>query len=68
MKSTVIGVVSFFMWLVVLISIAIGWSGWGIIGAVGGFLIGCSFTGLWFLLVSINENLEKLVLLNRSTT
>lgn len=65
MKDLVISVVSFFVWLVLVISTFVGFglgsaSGHGVLGAIAGFVLGCFSAGLWFLLTSIHEKLTIL--------
>lgn len=63
MKDFVISVVSFFVWLMLIISTFVGFgmgtaSGHEVLGAIAGFGIGCFSAGFWFLLTSINEKLS----------
>jgi hypothetical protein len=65
MKDLVISVVSFFVWLVLVISTFVGFglgsaSGHGVLGAIAGFALGCFSAGFWFLLTSIHEKLSIL--------
>ncbi|ELS43607.1 hypothetical protein [Pseudomonas syringae] len=65
MKDIVISVVSFFVWLMLVISTLVGFglgsaSGHEILGAIAGFGIGCFSAGFWFLLTSIHDKLSVL--------
>lgn len=65
MKDIVISVVSFFVWLMLVISTAAGFGlgsvyGHGVLGAIVGFALGCFSAGFWFLLISIHEKLSIL--------
>jgi hypothetical protein len=65
MKDLVISVVSFFVWLMLVISTFVGFilgspTGHQILGAIAGFALGCFGAGFWFLLTSINEKLATL--------
>lgn len=65
MKDLVIDVVSFFVWFGLIASTVVGYF-WGqaanheILGAIGGFIVGCFGAGLWFVLTSIHEKLATL--------
>lgn len=65
MRDFVISVVSFFVWVMLIISTVVGFglgsaSGHGVLGAVAGFAIGCFSAGFWFLLTGIYEKLSVL--------
>lgn len=65
MKGLIINVVTFFAWIGVAFWTLGGYiggsaSGHEVLGATGGFLIGCITSGLWFLLSSIHDKLSAI--------